>query len=679
MKTRTIFLVLTLLALTCSIQGQTLQKNQTFLRSGQKAWIVENGDSFAINPKVLVVKPKANVTISSRLKKLKTSKLGFIDIQVPEGVLVEDYAKEIEKSGDFESIEFITELKFCMTPDDSYYGYLWHLDSIAAPAAWELTTGSPSVKLAIIDTGVDAGHYDLGYGNDSYSHVSTIEGFDYINYTTYSTPTDGHGTMVAGVAGAKTNNNYGISGVTGGNHSSGITIIPYCVANTMYPYSDYIDDAIIDATGQGAKVINLSLSTSTSTYISTAIGYAYDNGVTVVCPAGNDGFNNISFPASHDKTIAVGGINRNNERYMSNYGTGLDLVAPNDSIISTWTNSPFGLGDGTSLSAPQVSGAIALMLSVNSILTPDEIRSILHNTADKLSGYTYNSDGWNNETGYGRLNVYEAVNAADIIVGEHQLCGSEIYRIDNLPSNVYVVWSFLKQSSLNSLIQQNYPYQNQCYVNLDNFETIDDTLCATIYYNYGYVYGIAKKRVSTGWNFYGTYQVRDSFFELVSQGTIHNKSNIIVESDQQVTIQSPFFSGSTINYTTTGNVYHHLFNNTMSISFTNTDQRIIVRGTSLNDCDNFKFTVSAIHHIIEPILSVSNGQLTISFNQRDTHYIEAASCDIEVSNSTTGQKVFSGKTNNEQAVISTANWPSGMYVVKMTVDGQVTSQKIAIK
>ena len=122
MKTRTLFLVLTLLALTCSIQGQTLQKNQTFLRSGQKAWIVENGDSFAINPNVLVVKPKANVTeISSRLKKLKTSKLGFIDIQVPEGVLVEDYAKEIEKSGDFESVEFRAEWKCCMTPNDPHY------------------------------------------------------------------------------------------------------------------------------------------------------------------------------------------------------------------------------------------------------------------------------------------------------------------------------------------------------------------------------------------------------------------------------------------------------------------------------------------------------------------------------------------------------------------------------
>lgn len=682
MKTKIISTAIVLLILTCSVDGQILRKSQSFHRSGTKAWIVENGDSFAINQNVLIVKPKSDVQVlSPKLKLLRTSKLGFIEIQVPKEISIEKYAEDLENSGNFDYIEYSAEWKCCFIPNDQYYNYQWHLDSISVPLAWNLTMGNPNVKLAIIDTGVDAGHNDLGYGNDSYSHVNITEGYNYTNDSIYTTPVFNHGTIVAGIAGAKTNNGFCIAGISGGNQSAGISIIPYCMGNAADFNTTHIGDAIVDAVDKGAKVINISMHSTASYSTDSAIEYAYGHGVTIVCSAGNKN-SSIGYPASHTHTIAVGSIQQNNARaYNSNYGEGLDIVAPGVGILSTALNNTYTVASGTSFAAPLVSGAIALMLSISPDLSPYDIRYILHNTAYKIPSYTYNSEGWNDETGYGRLNVYEAVKASYKIIGENQLCGSEIYRIDNLPSNAVVDWSFWGEPSNNNLIQQNYPYQNQCMVNLDDLQTIDDFLCATISDSIsGHVICVARKSISTGWNFYGTYQVREiSTLNLIREGIIRNHSNIWLNRYQQAIISSPFFSNSTISYIPTGNVLWLFNNDSMTISFNSADQKIEIRGTSINDCNNFMFKATAVFQIIEPILSVSENQIAISLEQQDCGCGKDPSWDLEIYNGLTGQKVYKKNIDGWQAIIKTTNWRAGTYIVKTKIYDNVVTNKVVIK
>lgn len=178
-----------------------------------------------------------------------------------------------------------------------------------------------------------------------------------------------------------------------------------------------------------------------------AINYAYNNGVTIVCAAGNDSSSQIIYPASHEFTIAVGSIDSANFKApSSNYGSGLDLVAPGVNIYGTAisTDNYYTSGSGTSFATPHVSGVVALMLSINPNLTPDEIRSILNNTAIKINPgiYQYNS-GWNEYVGHGFLNAYAAVIAAMnlSITGPSSICSSPTaYTISNLPSGYIVNW-----------------------------------------------------------------------------------------------------------------------------------------------------------------------------------------------------------------------------------------------
>lgn len=411
---------------------------QTIKNIDGKRYIVEPADSYALIEDILLVKLNQNVgQIPEELNIVNSNKLGFHYVSVPEGIDIEEYADILKKDDRFDIVEFLGEAKYCFTPNDTYISNQWHINRINLNKAWDITTGNSNVKVAVIDSGVDAGHSDLGYGNDSYSHVSTTLGYDYTGPCSYQTPSFYHGTFVAGVLGAKTNNSVGVAGVSGGNNSAGITIIPYCVGNDI-PNSMYISSAILDAIEDGTDIINLSLSASQTSDIISAIEYAYYHDISIVCAAGNNApLLGIVFPASNQYTIAVGATDQNDQRSsLSKYGTGIDIVAPGESIYSTTLSNSYLSDGGTSFSAPQVSGVIALMLSVNPNLTPSEIRTILRNTAKKVSGYTY-SDGWNQEVGYGRLDAYEAVKAAFKInvTGADMICSEEIYDLGNMPAD----------------------------------------------------------------------------------------------------------------------------------------------------------------------------------------------------------------------------------------------------
>lgn len=316
--------------------------------------------------------------------------------------------------------------------------------------AWDYTTGDHSISIGVCDTGFDLDHEDIAVGYDTYTN------YDYIHSTAFDVqnPTignvndvHGHGTLVSSCISGKTNNNRGLAGIAGGWNDQGINMIVY--KNNNYdgpPSSGYTSAGISQAILDGAKVINISAGFPDVGCFNSALDDAYEAGIVVVASSGNNGYNGIVYPASYQTTIAVGGTTINNQgnevywditQYGSNYGIGLDFVAP----VIGWgalKGGGYGHSMGTSFSSPYVAGVIGLMLSINPCLSPDNIKDILINTVDKINpnnNYTY-TDGWNEYFGYGRINAKTAIEAVNNITieGGETINSTSLYNSDYLYS-----------------------------------------------------------------------------------------------------------------------------------------------------------------------------------------------------------------------------------------------------
>lgn len=674
----------------CFIAGHAQSAiKQIFERLDNKLYVVEKESKFEVVPDVITVKMKEGVPPAEGLE---FSKRGYAKIAVPDGVDVEAFAKELDETGLYEYIILNTKVHYHMAFNDNTSATLWHLSRIKATDAWDITTGNPSIKMAIIDSGISAEHFDLGpTTNYNYSHVSTSLGWDYVNNMSYYSPSvENHGTMVAGVAGAKTNNGMGAAGVCGGNGNQGITMIPYRL-NSTADIADAIDRAVL----QGAKVINISIGPSYSQEIEEALEDAFNSYVTIVCSTGNNGNGYVEYPASSWYTIGVGASTKNNLKLSSSqYGVGTDLVAPGDSIYTTDLGNQYCLISGTSFAAPQVASTVALMLSVNPDLTPLQIREILRNTATKIgtSTYSYNNAGWCMQVGYGLLNTYKAVLSALAptleINGASELCGSEVYSINNLPNGSTVGWSFQNtNSSANSLIQGNYPAQNQCIINIENNENIDETLVATVYHNSNLVATLTKD-VTTNWNFAGTYSIVCSspLYNNVTNAPFGNNWNVAVWPNSDVTINSENFPDVTLSHTLSSKISWSYDNDEtiqLHVSSLATDgHTMTVTGTANSDCDNFKFYVVVRVRLSDPLLNMNpNRQLSISLHEEDVDYFKSSGMNwnVTIKNIATGQTVFKGNTKNPLITINAESWPSGFYSVQHTLGEQIITQKLMVK
>ena len=410
MKKYIIFLAL---FISMQVVAQNAINPKVLIKKGGITYISEKDKLYPIDGKSISVKLKPGMKVDNKFRIERQNKLGYMDIQIPDNVDVEKFAIELDESNCFDVIEYNSIGEYYASSNDPYANQQWYLSVIGVNSAWNITQGNSNVKVAVLDSGVDCAHSDLGYGNDSYKNIEESLGWNFETNNNNVNTGEPHGTNVAGIIAAKTNNLHGISGIAGGYGNTGVTIIPYCIGASG-PINSILDDAIIDAVDKGAKIINLSLGVAPTFAIEAAITYASSNNVTIVCASGNNNSSTIAYPASNQHTIAVGAIDKNYQRFQnSRYGIGLDLVAPGIDIYTTTLNNSYVCDYGTSLAAPQVTGVVALMLSVNSSLTPDNIRNILRNTANKISGYTY-TNGWNDEVGYGLLDAYAAVNIAAI-------------------------------------------------------------------------------------------------------------------------------------------------------------------------------------------------------------------------------------------------------------------------
>jgi subtilisin family serine protease len=326
-------------------------------------------------------------------------------LQTPEGA-EEQVAAALMKTGLFTYVEpdYIATAATTLTPNDPNFSSQWHLASINAPSAWSITTGAAGAPIAIIDSGVDSTHPDLS--------SKLVAGWNFVTGTSNTADDYGHGTAVAGVAAAATNNGIGIAGVSWNN-----PIMPLVVIDSTgsASYSN-IDSAIQYAADHGARIINISLGgPSSSSALQSAVNYAWSKGAVIFAASGNSSTSTPMYPAACTSVVAVSGTEPNGTlASFSDYGSYIDLAAPGDSILTTMSGGGYGYWEGTSFSSPIVAATAALALSVKPGLSASALVNLLEQNADPLGGYS----GWNQYFGYGQVDAYKTVVAAQNVVGD---------------------------------------------------------------------------------------------------------------------------------------------------------------------------------------------------------------------------------------------------------------------
>ena len=247
----------------------------------------------------------------------------------------------------------------------------WGIDQIDADLTWDVTTGA-SIKVAVVDTGIDTDHPDL--------YLNVKGGYSCVSYTTSYKDDNGHGSHVAGIIGA-TDNQIGVIGVGpnidlyavkvldrkgNGNISNIIKGLEWCIGNHM-------------------QVVNMSLGSSLfSQALADAVEEVYLANIVQVAAAGNNG-GAVCYPAALDKVIAVGATDNTDKlAYFSSRGSEVDIVAPGVSIYSTYKGSTYVTLNGTSMASPHVAGAAALVIASGKATTPDSVKNRLEATATDL-------------------------------------------------------------------------------------------------------------------------------------------------------------------------------------------------------------------------------------------------------------------------------------------------------
>lgn len=314
------------------------------------------------------------------------------------------------------------------TPDDPMFATQWGLQRVGAQRGWQIARGVPAVTVAVIDEGVQLDHPDL------LLHPQSLNASD---DTPDGSPTGNHGTACAGIIGARLDNGAGVAGLAGGCRIMAIATETWADVD--------IAEGLYFAADNGARIVSMSFGVYASwnfwdfDLIRDALQYAHDRGLVLIAASGNENGPVARFPGSDGRTLCVGGSNRSDERkrigdasseawWGASYGPDVDVVAPCLEMPTTdrlgndgySANDYYDRFNGTSSATPVVAGLAALLLSLRPTLSNVEVRSLIESSCDKISPalYTYQnvpakpSGTWNDEVGYGRINVERALLAA---------------------------------------------------------------------------------------------------------------------------------------------------------------------------------------------------------------------------------------------------------------------------
>ncbi len=346
------------------------------------------------------------------------------------GVSPEAVVMELRSVSSVLYVEANTVLEVCggdpqrRYPDDFRFPEQWALENtgqkggvpgsdVRAPAAWSVTTGDPSVRVAVIDTGIDYFHPDLesnvwvnpgevpanGVDDDGNGYIDDVHGYDFVSRDSDPLDDQMHGTHVAGIIGAVGDNRMGVSGVCWRVSLMALKAFNEAGEATLADVLESIHYAVAN----GAQIINASWGQpDKSRALADAVAAAHAAGVVLVASAGNDRSDRPYYPASYPEAVTVAATNAKDERSLfSNYGYSSDLAAPGEAILSTVLDNRYDSASGTSMAAPHVAGAAALVWSLHPGLGNRDVEDILRNATDPIASTDY--------VGSGRLNLHRAL------------------------------------------------------------------------------------------------------------------------------------------------------------------------------------------------------------------------------------------------------------------------------
>lgn len=359
-------------------------------------------------------------------------RINFYVMKVGAGTTVEETLAALKRNPDVLYAGPDYKLRLAVQPNDQLFRYQYALFNpggtlqipgsptgktradIKVTGAWDFAKGNPNLLIAVLDSGIDYSHPDLAS-----KVIST--GWDFVNDDNNAMDDHWHGTHVAGIIAAATNNTEGIAGVAWDCRLLPVKIIS---ADGEGDYSDLIEALIWAAdysSGQArVGVINMSIGgDEPDPALRAALEYAYQKGTVLVAATGNDGTSGVLYPAAYDEfCLAVSASDYNDEiASFSNSGPEVDVAAPGIWVLSTIPLDqtepgylPYAFASGTSMATPHVAGFAALIKASKPWLTPADIMKIIKYTPDDIA-----TAGRDDYAGYGRINTERALSPFKIV------------------------------------------------------------------------------------------------------------------------------------------------------------------------------------------------------------------------------------------------------------------------
>lgn len=355
---------------------------------------------------------------------------------------IDTFIASLELIDIVEYAEYVPLFTTSVTPNDIAFQQ-YYIDLIQAEDAWDISTGSDGVRIAIVDNAVSTVHADLipnlyvnpgeipgnGLDDDLNGFTDDVSGYDVAdsdgdpNPPASSTSSDPwvHGTHCAGIAGASTDNSFGVASI-----GFNCEIIPVKCTNNSSTGNTLPNayEGVSYAMQANADVISMSFGGNSIISITgeNVINAAYNAGIVLVAAAGNDNSDDVFFPAGFQNVISVGSTNSSDQRSgFSNFGSTIDVMAPGEGIYSTLSggNDVFGALNGTSMACPMVAGLCGLLRSEFPSDTPSEIKQRLQNGCVNIDAL---NPGFEGQMGAGRINAYNSLSGTNVnSIGENSV------------------------------------------------------------------------------------------------------------------------------------------------------------------------------------------------------------------------------------------------------------------
>jgi len=338
---------------------------------------------------IVKYKNEKNKAFSFKNASEETADSSLSVVEVP----AEDLDASLKELKSLPKVEYAVEdtpYEFFWVNDEHFeeYQYLDFL-LVNAGKAWENFKPKQRPVVAVLDSGVFTGHPDL--------KNMIVKPYNVLENNNKPIDDVGHGTHVAGIVGAQTNNKVGIASL-----SKGVSIMPVKVGDANQLWASDIGKGIKYAVDNGADIINLSLGGMYNEYVEEMIQYAFDHDVLVVAAAGNDGITEYTYPAAYPTVLSVGAVDwTDNSADFSNYGSWVSVTAPGVEILSTYGENGYNYLSGTSMASPMVASMAGLLKNHAPELNGLQLRYLTEATTDP----NQNDYGWEPISRNGRINA----------------------------------------------------------------------------------------------------------------------------------------------------------------------------------------------------------------------------------------------------------------------------------